>query len=44
MHTHCCLLLQLCDTFRAGELSVVATTHEFRHRPRCYELLADALI
>ena len=34
----------LADRYGAGELSVVAITHEFEHRKRCYELLAEALL
>ena len=37
-------LLGLCADLGAGELSVIAITHEFEQRVRCYELLAEALL
>ena len=37
-------LTDLAARLGAGELSVVAITHQFEHRKRCYELLAEALL
>ncbi len=37
-------LVELAGKVGANELSVVAITHQFEHRKRCYELLADALL
>ncbi len=37
-------LLALAERLGAAELAVVCITHQFEHRARCYELLAEALI
>ena len=37
-------LVELTGRVGASELSVIAITHEFEHRTRCYELLAQALL